>query len=139
MTTEELKDAFSQFGKVVSVKLRTSRLKMTMFCGIDHTRLVTTDAGLPRGLGHVHFETVADVVNFVDSHLADSIFLLDMQLFVEHAQKPSTPPSKPSDTLVVLKFQGDSDVGLRAMFGNFAHNVLAVRFGTSRIFVFCVF
>ena len=112
---------------------------MSLFCGIDHTWLVFTDAGLPRGLGHVHFETVADAVNFVDSHLADPIFLLDRQLFVEHAQKPSTPPSEPSDTLVVLKFQGDSDVGLRAMFGNFAHNVLAIRFGMSRQFVSRVF
>ena len=54
-----------------------SSKKMSMFCDIDHMWLVTTDAGLPRGLGHVHFETVADTVNFVDSHLADPILLLD--------------------------------------------------------------
>ena len=95
--------------------------------------------GLARGLVHVHFETVADAVNFVDSHLADPMLLLDRHLFVEHMQKSSIPPSEPSDTLVVLKSQGYPDVELRAMFGNFAHNVLAVRFGTSRIFVFCVF
>ncbi|KAH0833956.1 hypothetical protein J3R83DRAFT_11173 [Lanmaoa asiatica] len=112
ITAEDLKNAFSDFGKVESVKLLTS------------------DAGLSRGVGFVQFESVADAVSFVEANEADPIFVLDRQLYVEHAQKTRSvsKPVEPSDTLIVLKFQGESEVEVRAMFGSYADNILAVRF-----------
>ncbi|KAF8556789.1 RNA-binding domain-containing protein [Imleria badia] len=112
VTAEELKDAFSDFGKVASV------------------RLLTSDGGLSRGVGFVQFESVADAVSFVDANEADPIFVLDRQLHVEHAQKSrnASGPAEPSDTLMVLRFQGELEAEVREMFGSHADNVLAVRF-----------
>lgn len=95
--------------------------------------LVTTEAGLPRGVGFVQFESVADAVHFVKSHEADPIFVLDRQLSVEHAQRGrnTSESAEPSDTLMVLKFQGESEAEVRAMFSSYADNISAVRFGTS--------
>ncbi|KAN0080095.1 hypothetical protein V8E55_009661 [Tylopilus felleus] len=112
VTAEQLKDAFSEFGNVASVKL------------------LTTEAGLPRGVGFVQFESVADAVHFVKSHEADPIFVLDRQLSVEHAQRGrnTSESAEPSDTLMVLKFQGESEAEVRAMFSSYADNISAVRF-----------
>ncbi|KAG8215208.1 hypothetical protein J3R82DRAFT_8749 [Butyriboletus roseoflavus] len=112
VTAEELKNAFSGFGKVESVNLLTS------------------DAGLSRGVGFVHFESVADAVSFVEANAADPIFVLDRQLYVEHSQKARSvsKPAEPSDTLMILNFRGESEVDVPAMFGSHADNILAVRF-----------
>jgi len=112
VTAEQLKDAFSELGKVASVKLLTS------------------DAGLSRGVGFVQFESVADAVSFVEGNEADPIFVLDRQLYVEHAQKArnASKPVEPSDTLMVPRFQGESEAEVRAMFGSYVDNILAVRF-----------
>ncbi|KAI9453815.1 hypothetical protein HD554DRAFT_2152640 [Boletus coccyginus] len=120
VTAEQLKDAFSEFGKVTSVKLLTS------------------DAGLSRGVGFVQFESVADAVSFVEANAADPIFVFDRQLYVEHAQKMrnASKPVEPCDTLMVLKFQGESEVEVRSMFGSHADNILEVRFSKSRLFFF---
>ena len=143
VTAEQLKDAFSEFGKVASVKLRTCRLgKPTLFGRADCilSLSVTSDAGLSRGVGFVQFESVADAVSFVEANAADPIFVLDRQLYVEHAQKTKgvSRPAEPCDTLMVLKFQGESEAEVRSMFGSHADNVLEVRFSKSRLF-FCSF
>lgn len=112
--------------------------KNATFGETDQISLVTSDAGLPRGVGFVHFESVADAVSFVEAHEADPIFVLDRQLHVEHAQKPrsASKPVEPSDTLMVFDFQGESDVEVREMFGSYADNILAVRFSKSLFFSF---
>lgn len=108
----------------------------TFFGGADYISLVTSDAGLSRGIGFVQFGLVADAVSFVEAHEADPIFVLDRQLHVEHAQKTrnALKPVEPSDTLMVLDFQGESEVEVRAMFGGYADNILAVRFSKSHFF-----
>lgn len=99
--------------------------------------LVTSDGGLSRGVGFVQFESVADAVSFVDANEADPIFVLDRQLYVEHAQRTrnASGPTEPSDTLMVLKFQGESEDEVRALFGDYADNVLAVRFSKLHVFL----
>ncbi|KAG9311099.1 hypothetical protein JVU11DRAFT_9008 [Chiua virens] len=111
-TAEQLQDAFSEFGKIKSV------------------RLMTTDAGMSRGVGFVQFESIADAVHFVDSHVADPIYVFDRQLFVEHAQNSSIGSkfAEPSDTLMLPGIQGESDDEVRTRFGAFADSILAVRF-----------
>lgn len=109
------------------------------FGEVDNVSLVTSDAGLPRGVGFVHFESVADAVSFVETNEVDPIFVLDRQLHVEHSQKTRgvSKPVEPSDTLMVLNFRGQSEVEVRELFGSHADNILAVRFSKSHIsFVF---
>jgi hypothetical protein len=91
---------------------------------------VTSDAGLSRGVGFVQFESVADAVSFVEGNEADPIFVLDRKLYVEHAQKTknASKPVEPSDTLMVSRFQGESEAEVREMFASYADNILAVRF-----------
>lgn len=110
------------------------------FGGADRLLSVTSDAGLSRGVGFVQFESVADAVGFVEGNEADPIFVLDRQLYVEHAQKTknASKPVEPSDTLMVLRFQGESEAEVRAMFGSYADNILAVRFSKSRVFSFAM-
>lgn len=109
---------------------------VTFFNGADYISLVTSDGGLSRGAGFVQFESVADAVSFVETHEVDPIFVLDRQLHVEHAQKArnASKPVEPSDTLMVINFQGESEVEVRGMFGSYADNILAVRFSKSHFF-----
>ena len=103
------------------------------FGGADRILLVTSDTGLSRGVGFVQFESVEDAVSFVEGNEADPIFVLDRQLYVEHAQKSrnASKPVEPSDTLMVPRFQGESEAEVRAMFGSYADNIIAVRFSKS--------
>ena len=141
VTAEQLKDAFSEFGKVESVRLRTSHplknaCKVWVEADPGCILLVTSDAGLSRGIGFVRFELVEEAIRFVEANQADPIFVMDRQLFVEHAQKTRnvSKPVEPSNTLMVLDFQGGSEVEVRTMFGSYAENILAVRFSKSRVF-----
>ncbi|KAF8130240.1 hypothetical protein EV363DRAFT_1450659 [Boletus edulis] len=94
VTAEQLKDAFSDLGKVMSV------------------RLLTSGEGRSRGIGFVQFESVED---------AD-------------AQKPGNVQRRvePSDTLMMPEFQGTSEAEVQSMFGSYADDILAARFGESR-------
>ncbi|KAF8130245.1 hypothetical protein EV363DRAFT_1490568 [Boletus edulis] len=112
VTAEQLKDAFADLGKVMSV------------------RLLTSGEGRSRGIGFVQFESVEDAVNFVEMHAADPIFVLDRKIFVEHAQKTGNVRRRvePSDTLMVPESQGTSEAEVQSMFGSYADDILAVRF-----------
>lgn len=134
VTAEQLKDAFSEFGKVESVRLRTSHFR-NLRLEADPLS-VTSNAGLSRGLGFVQFGSVAEAVRFVEAHEADPIFVLDRQILVQHAQgtRNGSKSVEPSDTLMMLNLQGESEAEVRAMFGGFGDHILAVRFRKSRVF-----
>jgi len=110
VTAAELKEAFSQFGKVETV------------------RLMTTERGLPRGSGFVKFETVDDAIAFVNSHKTDPIFVLDRELNINHAKGRAADSEAvpPSDTLTLASFDGGEE-DVMATFEQFERNIVEVR------------
>ncbi|KIJ61254.1 hypothetical protein HYDPIDRAFT_116265 [Hydnomerulius pinastri MD-312] len=111
VTGEQIKEAFSQFGTIVAVKL------------------LTTQTGIPRGAGFLQFASVEEATGFLNAHNEDPIFITDRQIFLQYAKKDSTiirPPADPSDTLLIGPFHGEESDAW-AFFKDFDKDIREVR------------
>ncbi|KAI6013072.1 hypothetical protein PISMIDRAFT_67221, partial [Pisolithus microcarpus 441] len=116
VTSQQLEEAFSQFGRIRAVML------------------LNTEKGVPRGSGFVEFETAAEASAFVEADQQDPIFLLDRDLFVAHADIKINPARRPSDTLVAQHFSPGSEDLIRQIFSEYADTLVNVRIRKSLLF-----
>ncbi|KAI6022775.1 hypothetical protein BKA83DRAFT_4269061 [Pisolithus microcarpus] len=121
VTSQQLEEAFSQFGRIRAVML------------------LNTEKGVPRGSGFVEFETAAEASAFVEADQQDPIFLLDRDLFVAHADIKINPARRPSDTLVAQHFSPGSEDLIRQIFSEYADTLVNVRIPNRREVNGCAF
>ncbi|KAI5984663.1 hypothetical protein EDD15DRAFT_2375105 [Pisolithus albus] len=121
VTSKQLEEAFSQFGRVRAVML------------------LNTEKGIPRGSGFVEFETAEEASAFVEADQQDPIFLLDRDLFVAHADIKINPSRRPSDTLVAQHFSPGSEDLIRQIFSDYADTLANVRIPNRRDINGCAF
>jgi len=88
---------------------------------------VSSQNGSPRGAGFIEFETAEEAAAFVDSDVQDPIFLLDKNLFMQHADFSINPHREPSATLVAQHFDIGSEDFVRGLFSEYADSLVGVR------------
>ncbi|KAL4071701.1 hypothetical protein V8B97DRAFT_2104189 [Scleroderma yunnanense] len=109
VTAEQLQEAFSQFGRVRAI------------------RPLNSQQGVFRGAAFVEFETAQEAAAFVEADQQDPIFLLERDLFVQHADIDIKPNRAPSDTLIAQHFDVGAEDLIRDIFAEYADLLVDVR------------
>ncbi|KAG2078339.1 RNA-binding domain-containing protein [Suillus decipiens] len=108
ITEEELRQSFAEFGEVVRVSLGT------------------TPEGASRGFGHVQFASVDDAIKVMKADEEDPIYIMNRDIYLDHAAVQEDASREPYHTLFVRPFGGAED-DLRVIFSNFEHSIADVR------------
>lgn len=125
VTVEQLEEAFAQFGRVRSVRLREHLPQLYMHQLIIWA--VGSPNGNPRGSGFIEFETADEAAAFVESDQRDPIFLLDRDIFVKHADLAIDPRREPNSTLIAQHFDAGMEDFVRDVFSEYSDSVIDVR------------
>ncbi|KAG2131685.1 hypothetical protein DEU56DRAFT_902485 [Suillus clintonianus] len=108
VTEDELRQSFAEFGEIVRVSLGTSA------------------EGMSRGFGHVQFANVDDASKVIKADEEDPIFIMNRDIFLDHAAVQEQPVLEPYHTLFIRPFGGAED-DLRQVFTDFEHSIADVR------------
>ncbi|KAG1740184.1 uncharacterized protein EDB91DRAFT_1133534 [Suillus paluster] len=108
ITEEELRQSFAEFGEIVRVSLGT------------------TPEGMSRGFGHVQFANVADASEVIKADQEDPIYIMNRDIYLDHAALQQPPVLEPYHTLYVRPFGGAED-DLREVFRDFEQSIADVR------------
>ncbi|KAG0708379.1 hypothetical protein DFH29DRAFT_892200, partial [Suillus ampliporus] len=116
ITEEELRQSFAEFGEIVRVSLGTDGACVAG----------TTPEGMSRGFGHVQFANVDDASEVIKADKEDPIYIMNRDIYLDHAALQESPVLEPYHTLFVRPFSGAED-DLREVFRDFEHSIADVR------------
>jgi nucleolin len=79
-----------------------------------------------RGFGHVQFANVDDAIKVMKADEEDPIYVMNRDIYLDHAAVQEQPVREPYHTLFIRPFGGAED-NLREIFINFEHSIADVR------------
>lgn len=86
----------------------------------------TTPEGLNRGFAHIQFASVDEAIEVIKADNEDPIFIMNRDVYLDHAAVQEKPVHEPYHTLFIRPFGGAED-DLREVFRDFEHAIADVR------------